>query len=81
MRMFLWTAGLIVLAISVVLLLPLALPQEQRAPLDGPELTTLRYDEAGFSNDGLTLVGLLFLPDGDRPHPAAVFIRGATGVS
>ena len=77
MRMFLWAAGLIVLTLSVLLLLPLALPQEQRAPLDGPELADFRYDEVSFSNDGLALAGLLFLPDGDGPHPAAIFIHGS----
>ncbi len=32
-----------------------------------------------FTNDGLTLWGMLHLPDGPGPHPSVVFLHGFTG--
>lgn len=77
MRTALWIVGFVVLAVAAVLLIPLVLPQEQRAPLDGPDLSDLRFEEVQFSNGDLALAGLLFLPDGPGPHPAAVLIHGS----
>ncbi len=77
MRQSLKITGIVALAFAVVLVLPFLLPKTERAPLDGPELVDLRYDEVSFSNEGLMLAGLLFLPDGDGPHPVAVFIHGS----
>ena len=77
MKTALWITATVVLALAAVLLLPFVLPKAQRAPLVGPELTDFRFDEVQFSNGELALAGLLMLPQGDGPHPAAVFIHGS----
>lgn len=77
MRTALWITAIVVLALAAVLLIPFALPKAQRAPLAGPELSDFGYEEVRFANGDLALAGLLFLPEGAGPHPAAVFIHGS----
>ncbi len=77
MRTAVWIIATVVVALVAVLLTPFVLPKAQRAPLVGPELSDLRYEEVRFSNGDLALAGLLFLPEGAGPHPAAVFIHGS----
>jgi len=52
--------------------------QEARA-LEGARLEQLQYEEVRFQNarSGLTLAGLLFLPQGDGPYPAVVIAHGS----
>jgi len=50
---------------------------EFRAPLTGPELSSLRYTEVQFQNGDLALAGMLFVPEGEGPFPVAVIIHGS----
>ena len=77
MRTALWISGVAVLALVAVLVIPFVMPKTERAPLEGPSLSDLRYEEVRFANGDLTLAGLLFRPDVVGPHPAAVFIHGS----
>lgn len=68
-------AGLILLAVF------LAVPFVFRGPpaggVAGPALADLGYREVAFENGDLRLGGLMFMPEGDGPFPAAVFIHGS----
>ncbi|SFS01163.1 alpha/beta hydrolase family protein [Yoonia litorea] len=74
-------ALLVFLAISVGLVLLLMAPRAfkdfSRHPLAGPTLDQLEYAEVSFLNGDLRLGGMMFLPDGEGPFPAAVLIRGS----
>jgi hypothetical protein len=65
--------------ITVVLALPAVLKQRGQPPLVGPDLSELKYSEVLFENRhaGLSLAGMLFLPDGEGPFPTAVIIHGS----
>jgi dipeptidyl aminopeptidase/acylaminoacyl peptidase len=59
------------------LLLPALSTEKSPPPLVGPELSTLDYVEVQFKNGDLDLAGMLFIPEGDGPFPAAVIIHGS----
>lgn len=67
-------AGLAV--VMAVLSLPLIL-KRKRSRLIGPNLSELTYREVFFHHGGITLSGLLFLPDGKGPFPVGVVIHGS----
>ena len=60
-----------------VLLLPALLRDRSRAPLVGPDLSSLKYEEIQFDNGDLRLAGMLFSPEGKGPFPVAVIIHGS----
>ena len=71
-----------ILGVSVVVLLlalPAILKEKGNPPLVGPDLSGLEYSEVFFENtrDGLQLAGMLFVPEGDGPDPAAIIIHGS----
>ena len=72
----------IVLLVLLVLLGPVAwqqlFPGEQRV-YAGVTLDQVSYEEVEFRNSvqQLDLAGMLFMPDGDGPFPAAVIIHGS----
>ncbi len=74
-RILLWLAALLV----VVPVLIAQLKTDERRELVGVDLADTRHQEVTFSNptQGIDLAGLLFLPDGDGPFPAAVVIHGS----
>lgn len=53
--------------------------QPERRVYESPEPDESRYREVSFYNEraGLRLAGLLFLPEGEVPFPAAVIIHGS----
>ncbi|MCP4901395.1 MAG: alpha/beta fold hydrolase [bacterium] len=57
--------------------LPTAFSLNSRAPLVGPELSTLEYEEIEFANEDLQLAGMVFVPEGEGPFPVAVVIHGS----
>lgn len=70
------------LGISLVLLvlaLPAILKERGNPPLVGPDLAELEYSEVFFENtlDELQLAGMLFLPEGEEPHPTVIIIHGS----
>lgn len=72
--------GLIAASVILGLLaLPAVLKPKGDLPLVGPSLEEFEYTEISFRNetDGLQLGGMLFIPDGSGPHPAAVIIHGS----
>jgi predicted peptidase len=73
---------LLVVALLGVMLIPVAI--KQLSPADertfhGAHLADLTYQEVSFTNteQSLQLGGMLFVPEGDGPFPAAVIIQGA----
>lgn len=68
-----WARGA---GVAAVLLVPLVLSRERRAPNDGPEFSDLRFEELQSSNTNLSLAGLLFRNEGLAPHPAATLFHG-----
>jgi len=66
-------AGVLVL----LLFLPFVFKDRTRMHLAGPHLADVRYTEVAFRNGDLPLAGMLFLPEGDGPFPAAVIIHGS----
>lgn len=69
----------------VVLIVPVVIVQTDPEPgrkLTGVSLEALDYEQVHFRNNeqGLDLAGLLFVPEGEGPFPAAVVIHGS-GVS
>lgn len=65
------------LAVVIILLIPMLFKGETRAPLVGPSLSELEYVDVTFSNGDLQLAGMLMVPEGDGPFPAAVIIHGS----
>lgn len=66
----------------LLLVIPVALTQltsSEARELEGARLDDMVYQEIGFNNrdQGIELGGLLFLPEGDGPFPAAVIIQGS----
>jgi dipeptidyl aminopeptidase/acylaminoacyl peptidase len=70
------TLGVIILFLAA-LLLPALFTDKSRAPLVGPELSSLKYEEIQFKNGDLDLAGMLFIPEGEGPFPVAVIIHGS----
>lgn len=72
---------LLVVLFSLVLVLGPVLATRPQAPrnLVGARLATLQYKEVSFANaaQDLDLAGMLFIPNGHGPFPAAVMIHGA----
>jgi len=60
-----------------VALLPAVFADRSRAPLVGPDLADLKYEEIQFDNDDLQLAGMIFVPEGEGPFPVAVIIHGS----
>jgi dienelactone hydrolase len=54
-------------------------PDQERRAFERVKLESTSYREVAFDNDAqrLKLAGMLFVPAGDGPHPAAVIIQGA----
>lgn len=77
-----WRWSIIVLALLALLFVPVLLkqllPVESRQ-LKRAELAETRHVEISFQNrlQNLSLGGLLFVPEGDGPFPAAVVIHGS----
>ena len=70
------TLGVIILFLAT-LLLPAVFKDRSRAPLVGPDLSSLKYEEIQFKNGDLDLAGMLFIPEGEGPFPVAVIIHGS----
>lgn len=76
-----WLVG--VLVFLAVVLGPVLVTQVKggspQRTLYGPSLSTLDYTEVTFNNEsqGLTLAGMLFVPEGEGPFPAVAIIHGA----
>jgi dienelactone hydrolase len=76
-----WLVG--VLAFLAVVLGPVLVTQAKgvapQRTLYGPSVSTLDYTEVTFRNEaqGLTLAGMLFVPEGEGPFPAVAIIHGA----
>jgi dienelactone hydrolase len=70
---------LIISIILVLLLMPVILKDKGQPALVGPDLSELEYSEVFFENryEGFQLAGMLFLPEGDGPFPAAIIIHGS----
>jgi len=66
-----------------IVLGPVAITQAKDAPprrtYDEPSLSSMDYTEVTFRNEsqGLTLAGMLFVPEGEGPFPAVAVIHGA----
>lgn len=71
-------AALALTVLFVPVLVQRLLPSEPRQ-LERVALADTRYLEIEFQNrsQDLTLAGLLFVPEGDGPFPAAVVIHGS----
>jgi dienelactone hydrolase len=57
--------------------LPALSSRGSRAPLVGPELASLHFEEVRFHNGDLRLAGMVFWPEGEGPVPATVIIHGS----
>ena len=66
-----------IILIVAVLLLPALFKDRSRAPLVGPDLSSLKYEEIQFDNGDLRLAGMLFSPEGEGPFPVVVIIHGS----
>ena len=69
--------GIVLIALVVILLIPFILKDEPRASLRGPDLSEIEYTEIFFNNGNLQLAGMLIVPEGEGPFPAAVIIHGS----
>lgn len=73
-------AGIAVFVLLVVapVIVKQLMPVESRT-YEAVSLDELRYEEIQFRNDeqDLNLAGMLFMPEGDGPFPAVVFIHGS----
>ncbi len=72
--------SLSVIGIALLLgaaLLPAMFTDNSRAPLVGPDLADLEYEEIQFNNGDLRLAGMIFVPEGEGPFPVAVIIHGS----
>lgn len=72
-RWVLIVAGILIIG----LLLPLVTKDRRTTRLEGPALGQAKYTEVAFRNGDLSLAGMLFVPTGDGPFPAAVVIHGS----
>jgi len=65
--------------ILALLALPALLKPKGRPPLVGPDLTSLVYTDVAFTNtiDDLQLGGMVFVPEGEGPHPTVIIIHGS----
>ena len=70
--------GLLLLLVVVPVIVNQLWPAEGRS-LTGTELSDTEYEEIVFRNtaQGIDLAGLLFVPEGEGPFPAAVVIHGS----
>ena len=70
-------AGFLALLIVPVLVTQFTKPERRR--FQGVELEDVSYQEVSFLNTAqdLELAGMLFVPDGKGPFPAAVIIHGS----
>lgn len=78
-RKILRVVSLLLLALLILpVLLAQLIPEDQR-DFTGSWLDDLEFQEVAFSNpvQNLTLQGLLFVPEGEGPFPAAVIIHGS----
>ncbi len=69
-------------AVAIALLLgaavlPMAFTDRSHTPLIGPDLQSLQFQDVSFTNGGLQLAGMMFLPESDGPFPVAVIIHGS----
>jgi hypothetical protein len=63
--------------IAAALLMPALFTDRSRAPLVGPDLSSLKYKEIQFDNGDLRLAGMIFVPEGEGPFPVAIIIHGS----
>ena len=79
MKRKLMSTSIIVLIVLILLILPLIFKDRNRPALIGPGLSELEYSEIFFKNryEGFRLSGMLFLPEGEGPFPAAIIIHGS----
>jgi dipeptidyl aminopeptidase/acylaminoacyl peptidase len=70
-------AAVLVLLLLGVALLPTLFRGTSRAPLVGPDLSSFEYEEVEFFSGDLRLAGMIFVPEGEGPFPAAVIIHGS----
>ena len=68
-----------ILIIVILLLVPAFFKKRTQSEFFGPDLSEIKYSEIFFANDaeGFNLAGMLILPDGEGPFPAAVIIHGS----
>lgn len=68
-----------VLIIVILLLVPVIFKKKKPAEFYGPDLSELKYSEIFFDNDteGFKLAGMLMVPEGEGPFPAAVILHGS----
>ncbi len=78
MKRWLWITALVLAAVFVPVLVKQLLPSEPRS-LERVALADTKHVEIAFENrtQELALGGLLFVPEGDGPFPAAVVIHGS----
>jgi len=79
MKRKLMSTSVIILIVLILLILPLIFKDRNRPALIGPGLSELEYSEIFFKNryEGFRLSGMLFLPEGEGPFPAAIIIHGS----
>ena len=77
MRRFISIVALALMLMVAFMAVPFLFRDEPPPRVVGPALPDLDYQEVAFANGDLDLAGLLFLPEGDGPSPAAVFIQGS----
>lgn len=65
------------LILVVIILLPIFFKDRTTAPLVGPSLSEIEYNEIFFNNENLKLAGMMLLPEGEGPFPVAVIIHGS----
>ena len=79
MKRWLWIIGALAMAVLFIpVLVQQLMPSESRS-FERVALADTRHVEIGFQNETqyLSLGGLLFVPEGDGPFPAAVVIHGS----
>ena len=78
MRRWIWITALVLTVLFVPVLVKQLLPSEPR-PFERVALADTAHVEIAFKNrtQDLALGGLLFMPEGDGPFPAAVVIHGS----
>jgi dipeptidyl aminopeptidase/acylaminoacyl peptidase len=69
--------GLAVLFIVILLLIPYVFREKPDRSISGPDLSEMEYTEIFFENGDLQLAGMLIVPEGEGPFPAAVFVHGS----
>ncbi|MDJ0938124.1 MAG: alpha/beta fold hydrolase [Woeseiaceae bacterium] len=78
MKRWPWITALVLAVLFIPVLVKQLLPSERR-PLERVELADTEHIEIAFENrtQDLAMGGLLFVPEGDGPFPAAVVIHGS----